>query len=59
MAYQLGVGGVTKFRRMIAHLDVGDHVNAAAEALDSQWARNFPQRAREVAHMLKYGEFPA
>jgi lysozyme len=49
MAYQLGVPGLMNFRRMLAALSRGDRVAAAEEALDSQWARQTPQRAARVA----------
>ena len=53
MAFQLGVGGLLGFRKMLAALERGDKSTAEAEALDSRWARQTPNRAREVAAMLK------
>ena len=53
MAFQLGVNGVLNFRRMLAALDRGDTAAAEAEALDSRWAVQTPNRAREVAAMLR------
>ena len=53
MAFQLGVGGLLGFRKMLAALERGDKSTAEAEALDSKWARQTPNRAREVAAMLK------
>ena len=58
MAFQLGVDGVLKFRRMIAALDRGDYARAAIEALDSKWAKeDTPQRAARVAKSL-YEDIP-
>jgi lysozyme len=53
MAYQLGPRGVMNFRRMIAALEAGDRARAAAEALDSTWARQTPNRARRVAALIR------
>lgn len=53
MAFQLGVNGVLNFRRMLAALDRGDTAAAEAEALDSRWANQTLNRAREVAAMLR------
>lgn len=49
MAYQLGVSGLLNFRKMLAALESGDRLQAAAEALDSRWARQTPSRANRVA----------
>lgn len=54
MAFQMGVDGVLKFKKMIAALDRGAYAAAAAEALDSKWAReDTPDRARRVAESLR------
>ena len=53
MAFQLGVNGLLGFRRMLHALELGNKAMAEAEALDSKWARQTPNRAREVAAMLK------
>lgn len=52
MGFQLGVGGVLKFRRMLAHLKSGNGEAARQEALDSLWARQTPYRALRVANLL-------
>ena len=54
MAFQLGVDGVLKFKKMIAALGRFDYAAAEAEALDSKWAKqDTPQRARRVAKSLR------
>jgi lysozyme len=53
MAFQLGVGGLLKFKKMLAALERGDLEEAEREALNSRWAEQTPNRAREVAAMLK------
>jgi lysozyme len=52
MAFQLGIGGVMGFRRMLAALKRGDWSAAQREALDSKWAKQTPERARRVASLL-------
>ena len=55
MAYQMGVEGVLGFRNMIAALERGDYAEAANQALDSLWAKQTPNRARDVAERLAAG----
>jgi len=56
MAFQLGVTGLLGFRRMIAALKDHDYELAADEALDSRWATQTPNRADEIAAMIRDGE---
>ena len=56
MAFQLGAGGVARFRRMLGALREGDHHRAAAEMLDSRWHRQTPTRAEELAQLMRGGE---
>ena len=49
MAYQLGVRGVLMFSHMIAAIEAGDYAKAEQDALNSLWAHQTPNRAREVA----------
>ena len=53
MAYQLGVGGLLKFRRMWKALKKFDYEEAAKEALDSRWAKQTQNRANELANKLR------
>lgn len=48
MAYQLGVGGLLKFKKMLKALEKQDYETAAKEGLDSLWARQTPNRARRL-----------
>lgn len=54
MAFQLGVRGLLGFRRMLAAVAARDYETAHREALDSKWAEQTPERAREVAAMLRH-----
>ena len=53
MAYQMGVGGVLKFKKMWAALKEGDYKKAANEMLDSRWAKQTPNRAKELAEIIR------
>lgn len=59
MVYQLGATRLAGFVRMIAAVAVRDWQRAYAEAKDSRWARQTPERAEEVAQMLLTGQPPA
>jgi lysozyme len=53
MCYQLGVGGVAKFKNMLGALQAGDLASAKEHALDSDWAReDAPERALRVASLI-------
>lgn len=53
MAYQLGVNGVLNFKKMMAHLEIGNRDLAAIEALDSKWASQTPNRAKRVTDLMR------
>ena len=55
MAYQLGVKGCLNFQLMWAALDVSKYETAAAEMLDSRWAKQTPERAEELAGIMHAG----
>jgi len=52
MAYQMGVGGLMKFKNMIKALEVSNYKRASVEMLDSKWSRQTPERARRMACMM-------
>ena len=56
MGYQLGIGGLMGFKRMLAALERGDYEAAAREMLDSKWAkRDTPGRAGRLAVRMRRG----
>ena len=60
MRFQLGPSRFRGFAKMIAALARQDYAMAAAEALDSKWARfDTPGRAQTVAAMLRTGDVAA
>ena len=59
MAFQMGAAGVLRFVQMLAFLERGMWSEAAKAALNSEWAKQTPERARRVAHQLQTGEYYA
>lgn len=57
MAVNMGVGGLLKFKRMIACLYDKDYTGAKSEALDSKWAGQVGVRAHRISSMLESGEY--
>lgn len=58
MCFNLGFTRLTKFTKMMAAVAYGNYFVAASEALDSKWAKQVGQRSRDIAYMLKFGEYP-
>lgn len=57
MAYQMGVPGLLQFKHALQALATGDAERAAAEFLNSTWAREqSPARAARVALMIRTGK---
>lgn len=58
MAFQIGVDGLLKFKKTLAYLAEKNYKDAAKEMLNSKWAQQTPNRARELANIVsKYGEY--
>lgn len=55
MVFNLGVGGVGKFKKMIRAMEDGYWRQAASEMLDSKWARQVGQRALRLAEKMREG----
>ena len=54
MIYQMGFSGVSKFKNMIKALQNRNYKLASTEMLDSRWAKQTPNRAKELSdHMAK------
>lgn len=56
MCFNLGMPGLLKFKNMIEALVLKKYTLAASEALNSKWARQVGQRAKDVAVMISAGE---
>ncbi len=57
MAYQMGVNGLLGFKRTLHYLQRGDYELAAKEALDSNWAKQTPERAARIAKQIETGVY--
>jgi len=55
MCFNLGIFGLLQFRKTIAYLRVKEYNNAAKEMLDSKWAKQVGNRAKELAEMMRKG----
>ena len=53
MTFQMGIGALLKFKKMLAALQARDYNAARREALDSAWAKQTPQRAKRVTDLFK------
>ena len=53
MSYQMGVNGVSKFRKMITNMKDENWSKAADEMLDSLWARQTSNRANRLAAIVR------
>lgn len=57
MAFNLGISGLLKFKKMLAALLQLDYSKAAAEMLDSKWAKQVGSRADDLAKQMRTGEW--
>ncbi len=55
MAYNLGVDGLLKFKKTLAHIERGEYAAASVEMLDSKWYRDVGDRALELSNIMKTG----
>jgi len=53
MIFQMGYSGVGKFKNMIKALQNNDIKTASIEMLDSRWAKQTPNRAKELSNRVK------
>lgn len=56
MAFNLGLGGLAKFQKVIAAASARDFETAAREMLNSAWAAQVGDRAQELAKMMRGAE---
>ena len=52
MCYQIGLSGFSKFKKTIYYLETEQYDEAATECLDSLWAKQTPNRAKEVSEAI-------
>lgn len=58
MAYNMGMPTLLTFSRMLGAMAARDWDRAAAEMLDSKWARQVGNRAVELSELMRRGEAP-
>lgn len=56
MSFNLGIGRLLGFRKMIKAIKAQDWAEAAVQALDSKWATQVGARADRLADMLEHGD---
>ena len=56
MCYQLGVSGFSRFKKTIYLLETEQYEEASVEMLDSLWAKQTPNRAKELSEILSHVE---
>lgn len=56
MNFNLGIDKLEGFKKMIIALKAKDYTTAAAEALDSLWAKQVHSRATDIALMIREGK---
>lgn len=59
MAFQMGTGGLAKFKQSLALIGLGRYAEAAQQLKASKWARQTPGRANRVALVIKNGNLGA
>ena len=52
MCYQLGLSGFCKFKQTIYYLETEQYEEASLECLDSLWAKQTPNRAKDLSEQL-------
>jgi len=57
MLFQLGLPKFLEFKKTLAFLAEGKYSQAAEEMLNSKWARQTPNRAREISYMVETAQY--
>lgn len=57
MAFNIGIYGLLKFKKMIAAMEIGDYQGAAKEVLHSKYALDVGKRALKIAKTIEKGKF--
>lgn len=56
MCFNLGIFGLLGFKKTLECIRIGDYEGASIHMLDSKWASQVGNRAKELAEMMKKGE---
>ena len=57
MVFNMGITGVSRFKKMLKAVKQGRYSLAAVEMLNSKWAKQVPSRANELANQMLTGEY--
>lgn len=57
MVFNIGIGGFSEFKEMIAALASGDFETAAYQMTNSSWARQVGSRATELSQMMRLNAY--
>jgi lysozyme len=57
MAFQMGLRGLLGFKRTLGSIEDGQYFEAAIEMLQSDWAKQTPERANRLATQMETGEW--
>jgi lysozyme len=57
MAFQMGIRGLLGFKRTLGSIEDGQFAEAADEMLQSEWAKQTPERANRLAQQMETGEW--
>ena len=57
MAFQLGTGGLSKFKKTLELIRSGKYAAASQEMLDSTWAQQTPARAQRLSKQMATGSW--
>ena len=55
MVYQMGESAVKGFKKTLDFIKNNQFTEAAKEALNSEWAKQTPKRAEEIAYLISSG----
>lgn len=55
MCFNLGVKGLLEFKKMLDYLSKKQYYRASQEMLDSEWAKQVGERAKELSEIMEDG----
>lgn len=56
MAFNMGLNGLSKFKKTLGHIEAGEYEEASSEMLNSRWAEQVGRRANTLSEMMRTGE---
>jgi lysozyme len=57
MVFQLGLKGASGFKTTLKHIQKGEFEQASKQMLKSKWAKQTPNRVKELSEMMLTGEY--